>query len=121
MRLPFSLGLGARLGSGDQWMPWVHVDDVVGLALAAIRDRGYRGPVNAVSPNPVTNRDFTAALASALGRPAFLRAPAFALRLLGEDVAFELLASRRVVPRAAQARGFAFAHPELPGALAAEL
>jgi uncharacterized protein (TIGR01777 family) len=121
MRLPFSLGLGARLGNGLQWMPWVHVDDVVGLLLAAISDARYRGAVNAVAPNPVTNRDFTAALASALGRPAFLRAPAALLRLLGQDVAGELLASRRVAPRAAQERGFAFAHPDLPEALAAEL
>jgi hypothetical protein len=121
MRLPFSLGLGARLGDGRQWMPWIHVDDVVGLAIAAIDGKVYRGPVNAVAPNPVTNRDFTAALARALGRPAFLRAPSAALRLLGEDVAGELLASRRVAPRAAHDQGFAFAHPELPGALAAEL
>jgi uncharacterized protein (TIGR01777 family) len=121
MRLPFSLGLGARLGGGAQWMPWVHVDDVVGLALAAIADPRYRGAVNAVAPNPVTNRDFTAALARALGRPAFLRAPAAALRLLGRDIAGELLASRRVSPRAARANGYAFAHPDLAEALAAEL
>jgi hypothetical protein len=121
MRLPFWLGLGARLGGGQQWMPWVHVDDVVGMAVAAIADAGYRGPVNAVAPNPVTNRDFTAALAEALRRPAFLTIPAFALRALGADVASELLASRRVVPRAAQQRGYAFAHPELGEALAAEL
>jgi hypothetical protein len=121
MRLPFSLGLGARLGSGAQWQPWVHVDDVVGLALAAISDARYRGAVNAVAPNPVTNREFTAALARALGRPAFLRAPAALLRLLGTDVAGELLGSRRVAPRAARERGFAFAYPDLAGALAAEL
>lgn len=121
LRLPFQLGLGASFGDGRQWFPWVHADDVVGLAIAAIRDEAYRGAVNAVSPNPVSNADFTRAVAHTLGRPAFLRVPAFALRLAGREMADELLGSRRVVPRAARDRGFSFAYPDLADALAAEL
>lgn len=121
MRLPFKLGLGAQLGDGCQWFPWVHVDDVVGLAVAALADGRYAGPVNAVSPNPVRNADFTRALASRFGRRALLRIPAFVLRLAGRDIALELLGSRRAVPRAALDHGYAFAHSELEEALAAEL
>ncbi len=121
MRPVFRLGLGAQLGNGRQWFPWVHVDDVVGLAEAAIRNGDYRGPVNATSPNPVTNAHFTHALAKALGRPAFLRVPAPFLRFAGNEIADELLGSRRVVPRGATDRGFQFAYPDLEEALAAEL
>lgn len=121
MRPVFRLGLGAQLGDGRQWFPWVHVDDVVGLAVAAIQNEDYRGPVNATSPNPVTNRHFTRALAKALGRPAFLRVPAPVLRFAGSEIADELLGSRRVMPRGATDRGFQFAYPALEEALAAEL
>ena len=114
----FRMGLGARLGSGSQWFPWVHVDDVVGIAHAALGSDAYRGAVNATAPHPVTNRDFTKALAAALSRPAFLAVPAPFLRLAGQEIADELLGSRRVTPRVAQERGYAFLHPELAGALA---
>lgn len=121
MRVPFGLGLGARIGDGRQWFPWVHADDVVGLAVAAIQSEPYRGPVNAVAPNPVRNADFTRTLARQLRRPALLRVPAFLLRLAGPEIAEELLGSRRVVPRVALDRGYAFAYPDLAEALAAEL
>jgi uncharacterized protein (TIGR01777 family) len=121
MRIPFRLGLGARFGDGHQWFPWVHADDVVGITRAAIGDAAYRGPVNAVAPRPVSNADFTRAVARRLRRPALLRVPAFALRLAGEETAEELLGSRRVAPRVAADRGYAFAYPELEEALAAEL
>jgi hypothetical protein len=97
------------------------VDDVVSLTLAALRDDGYSGPVNAVAPEPVRNAELTRALARALHRPALFPVPAFALRAALGEIASELLGSRRCQPRRALARGFAFAHPELASALAAEL
>jgi uncharacterized protein (TIGR01777 family) len=117
----FRLGLGGRVGSGRQWFPWVHVDDVVGLCLAALARDDFRGPLNAVAPEPVRNAEFTRALAHALGRPALLPVPAFVLRAALRDLAVELLGSRRVAPRSALERGYAFAHPVLEAALAAEL
>ncbi len=114
----FRAGLGGPLGSGQQWWSWIHVDDVAAVLVAAVRDPSLEGPVNVVSPAPATNREFTRALASALGRPAILRVPAFALRLAGGVMADEMmLASQRVVPRKLQARGFQFRWPELEPAL----
>jgi uncharacterized protein (TIGR01777 family) len=121
MLLPFKLCLGGKLGSGRQWMSWVHVQDVVGLALHAAATESASGPLDTTAPNPVTNADFTRALASALGRPAFLPAPAFGLRLMFGEMASVLLGSQRVLPRAAEKTGYRFAHPELAGALRAAL
>jgi uncharacterized protein (TIGR01777 family) len=117
----FRLGLGGRLGNGRQWFPWIHLDDLVELIRAAARDPGYRGPLNAVSPHPVRNREFAQTLARQLRRPALLPVPALALRAVLGELAGELLESRRVVPRAALDRGFAFRHESLKSALAAEL
>lgn len=117
----FRLGAGGRLGRGDQWLPWIHVDDLVALIRCALQDDRYRGPVNAVAPEPVRNADFTRALARTLRRPALLAAPAFALRLGLGELASELLDSRRVVPQAALDAGFAFRHPAIESALAEEL
>jgi hypothetical protein len=121
MATPFRLGLGGPLGDGRQWFPWIHVADFVALVERALRDPKLRGPVNAVAPAPVRNEELTRALAARLHRPAFLRVPAFALRLALGDLAGELLGSRRAVPRAAQATGFAFRYASLESALAAEL
>jgi hypothetical protein len=121
MRRAFSLGLGGRFGDGRQWFPWIQADDLVALLRAAIDDARYVGPVNAVSPAPVRNAELTAALASALRRPALLPVPAFALRLVLGDLADELLGSRRVVPARAQELGFAFRVQTLARALEAEL
>jgi uncharacterized protein (TIGR01777 family) len=118
MLLPFRAGIGGRVGSGEQWMPWVHVDDVCGLVVAALAGGEWRGPVNATAPNPVRNRDFARALGHALDRPAVLPVPGFALRLLFGEMAGILLTGQRAVPAAAQERGYAFKHPELAGALA---
>jgi uncharacterized protein (TIGR01777 family) len=115
---PFRLGLGGRLADGRQWMPWVHVDDVVGLALHAASTPALRGPVNATAPAPVTNAEFTRALAAALRRPALLPVPRAALRVAFGDLAEVLLASQRAVPRAALDSGYAFAHAALGPALA---
>jgi uncharacterized protein (TIGR01777 family) len=116
--LPFRAGLGGPIGGGAQWMPWVHVDDVCGLVVAALGGQEWQGPVNATAPNPVRNREFARALGRALGRPAVLPLPGFALRLAFGDMAEVLLTGQRAVPAAALARGYAFKHPELPGALA---
>jgi uncharacterized protein (TIGR01777 family) len=117
----FRLGLGGRLGSGRQWMPWVHLDDAAGLALRAVDADDLRGPVNAVAPEAVRNADFTRALARAAGRPAFLAVPAFPVRLALGEVARELLGSRRVAPARAREAGYPFRHPELASALEAEV
>ena len=113
----FRLGLGGRIGSGRQWVSWIHRDDVAALLRRAVDDVDFSGAFNAVAPEPVRNADFTNALASTLHRPALLPVPAFAVRLALGELAGELLGSRRVVPRAALARGFRFAYPEIRPAL----
>jgi uncharacterized protein (TIGR01777 family) len=118
MLTPFRLGLGGRLGTGDQWMSWIHLDDQVGLCLHAAAHEEISGALNAVAPEPVRNRDFTRALARALGRPALIPAPAFALKLALGEVGSALLASARVVPRVAERTGYRFRYPTLDGALA---
>lgn len=117
----FATGLGGRLGSGRQWMPWIHVEDVVDILLAAANDDRLVGPVNTVAPGLVTNRDFTSALASMLHRPAILPVPAFALRLALGGFADVLLASQRVVPTVLTGVGHAFRYPLLIDALQASL
>lgn len=114
----FKLGVGGPLGSGDQYFPWVHLDDLVELFAAALTDAKLRGPVNGVAPGIVTNREFARALGRAVHRPAFLRVPSFALRLALGEAASALTAGQRVVPRRTQALGFVFKHPELDAALA---
>ncbi|MDX1648966.1 MAG: TIGR01777 family oxidoreductase [Myxococcota bacterium] len=117
----FRLGLGGPLGDGRQWFPWIHVDDETGILARALDDPALEGPVNGVAPEPVRNEELTRALAAQLGRPAFLRVPAFALRLALGELAGELLDSRRVKPARALGAGYAFAHPRLEDALAVEL
>jgi uncharacterized protein (TIGR01777 family) len=119
---PFRLGLGGKLGNGRQWMSWVSLADAVAGILFALETTSLSGPVNLSSPGPVTNADFTRALARQLGRPAFFAVPAFALRLAFGEMANEaLLASARVVPARLQSAGFQFAHPSIDEALAAAL
>ncbi len=119
MLLPFKLGLGGRLGSGRQWMSWIHIDDVVGILLAAAESDQYRGPVNAVSPDPVTNREFTRVLAGVLHRPALFPVPALALRMAVGGFSEVLLGSQRVLPKVAQRAGYDFRYPSLADALRA--
>lgn len=120
MLVPFRLGLGAYFGSGRQWMPWIHRDDVVRLVEAALEPGSpLRGPVNATAPYPVRNRDFTRALARVLRRPAFLPVPAFIIRLGLGEMGSLLLDSQRAVPRAAQDAGFQFRYTGLDSALRA--
>jgi uncharacterized protein (TIGR01777 family) len=117
MRLPFKLGIGGRLGSGRQWMPWIHIDDLVGLLLFAAREPSLHGTLNAAAPGCVRNVDFTRTMGRALHRPAVLPVPEFALRTLFGDMSGILLASQRVKPAAAEQEGFHFAYPELEPAL----
>lgn len=116
---PFRWGLGARLGSGRQYMSWVTLDDTIAIVRFAMDNEDLRGPVHCVAPNPVTNAAFTTTLGRVLGRPAFLSAPAWALRLLfGAEMADAvLLSSTRMVPQTLQRAGFSFQHPELETAL----
>lgn len=119
MMLPlFRLGLGARLGSGRQWLPWIHAEDLANLLIYAVENLDVRGALNATAPWPVRNAEFTAALARSLRRPAFLAVPAFVLRLLLREFSRELLGSKRVLPAVAAAHGFGFRFPELAPALA---
>jgi hypothetical protein len=117
MLLPFRLGLGGRLGSGRQWMPWIHLDDTVGLLLHAARHDDVTGPMNTTAPNPVTNREFTATLARVLHRPAWLLVPVLGLKLATGDFAEALIASERAVPAVAQRSGYAFKFAYLRPAL----
>jgi hypothetical protein len=117
LRLPFSLGLGAELGDGRQWTPWIHLDDLVSLIYFVIREKTLRGALNAASPNPVRNAEFTETFAKALHRPAFLSAPEFALKFALGDMSQMLLGSERAIPEATLASGFEFEFPDLQGAL----
>lgn len=118
----FRLGLGGRLGSGRQWMSWVSVDDVVSAIQFALEKESLAGAVNVVSPNPVTNAEFTRVLGRLLHRQAALPVPEFALRLAFGQMADEaLLASALVAPAKLIAAGFRFAHPRIEDALVAAL
>ena len=120
MLRPFKMGVGGKLGSGKHWMSWIHLDDLVALFQYALANP-VSGPINGVAPNPVTNAEFTKALAAAVHRPAIFPVPAFALRLLFGEMGGILLASQRVAPKAAQSAGFTFRFPELAPALAEAL
>ena len=98
MLLPFKLGVGGPVAGGDQYMPWIHVDDVVGIYLAAIDDATGRGPVNATAPEPVTNKEFSKALGRRCTARRSRRSPALAIRLLYGDMAEIVTEGQRVVP-----------------------
>ena len=113
----FRAGLGGPVASGDQWNSWIHLDDHLRLYLLAVD--GYAGTLNATAPNPVTNREFTRALAAAVHRPALLPAPEFALKLIFGEGATVVTEGQRVLPQAAQTAGFAFRYPSIAEACAA--
>jgi uncharacterized protein (TIGR01777 family) len=119
LHLPFSLGLGTRLGHGRQWMSWIHIEDYVGAVLALLRDDALRGAYNLTAPQPARNAEFTAALATSLHRPAFFVAPACLIRLGLGQRAYFLLGGQKVLPQRLEAAGFAFRHAVLAEALAA--
>ncbi|MEX0799800.1 MAG: TIGR01777 family oxidoreductase [Dehalococcoidia bacterium] len=118
MLLPFRLGLGGPIGGGKQYFPWIAIDDIAGAYHHALTAESLSGPVNAVAPGQVTNREFTKTLGRVLGRPSVFPLPAFAARLaLGEMARELLLASARVEPAKLVASGYKFAFPELESAL----
>ena len=118
MLTPFKLGAGGRIGSGRQYWSWISLDDAVGAIRHALSEERLRGPVNAVAPRAVTNAEFTSTLGRVLGRPTIFPVPAFAARLaFGEMADALLLGGQRVEPRRLAESGYAFAHPELEGAL----
>jgi uncharacterized protein (TIGR01777 family) len=118
---PFRLGAGGPVAGGDQYMPWIHVDDLVALYLRALDDDGWSGAYNGSAPEPVTNKAFGKALGKALHRPAIAPVPAFALRLLYGDMAEIVTEGQRAVPERPLAGGFTFRHPDLDEALRSAL
>ncbi|MGM0570628.1 TIGR01777 family oxidoreductase [Marinobacter sp.] len=117
MVLPFRLGLGGRIGSGQQYMPWVHRRDVVRAIRWMAENGNARGAYNVVSPNPVTNREFTRTLAKVLGRPALFPVPAPVLKLALGEMSRLLLTGQRALPERLQTEGFEFDLPDLEEAL----
>ena len=118
MLLPFKLGLGGIIGNGKQYFSWITLDDAAQTLKFVLENQTLDGPVNCVTPNAVTNQEFTKALGRSLSRPTFLPMPAFAARLaFGEMADALLLASARVVPEKLTAAGFPFLHPDLQPAL----
>jgi uncharacterized protein (TIGR01777 family) len=114
---PFKLGVGGPVGSGKQYMSWIHHADEVGILLLALDRPEARGPLNATAPEPVTNKQFGKALGAALGRPAVVPTPAFGLRLLLGEVAGMVTTGQRVLPKRAVALGYRFQYPEIGPAL----
>jgi uncharacterized protein (TIGR01777 family) len=115
---PFKMGMGGKVGSGKQYISWVAIDDAIGAIKVALHDESLRGPLNVVSPNPVTNEVFTKTLGHVLSRPTALAMPAFAAKLAFGEMADEmLLTSQRVVPKKLADAGYEFQQPELERAL----
>ena len=121
MLLPFRLGIGGPVAGGRQPMPWIHVDDVVGIYLRALDDEAWSGPVNATAPRPVSNREFSHALGRALHRPAVAPIPGVALRVLYGGMAKLVLEGQHAVPRRTTELGYQFRHPDLDEALTSAL
>lgn len=119
MALPVKLFAGGPIGGGRHWIPWIHIDDEVGLLTLALDRETLSGPLNATAPAPARQRDFVKALAEALRRPAALPTPAFPLRLAMGEMATLALEGQRAVPAVALAAGYEFIHPELGAALRA--
>jgi uncharacterized protein len=117
MLTPFRFGLGGRIGSGSQYMSWIHIEDLISILLFGAENSSVSGPVNGVAPQAVTNREFTADLASILHRPAVFTVPGFVLRITLGEFAEVLLSSQKVVPEKISRAGYSFAYPALRGAL----
>lgn len=115
--LPFRFFAGGRVGSGRQWLPWIHMADEVGAIRFLIENEAANGPFNLAAPNPATNAEFSQALGRAMGRPSLLPVPAFALKLVFGQMSEVLLEGARVVPKRLQGMGYPFRFPELEPAL----
>jgi uncharacterized protein (TIGR01777 family) len=120
MTTPFKFFVGGRIGSGKQWMPWMHIDDAVGAYVAAVHDDRYKGPINMVT-DAVRNRDFARALGKAMHRPSWLPVPKFAGKAAAGELADYVLNGRRAVPAKLRALGFTWKQPELAEALASSV
>ncbi|CAI8024913.1 Epimerase family protein slr1223 [Geodia barretti] len=114
---PFKMGVGGILGSGRQWMSWVHVDDVVGIVLHVLENSEIRGPLNATAPTPVRNTEFTKTLGAVLRRPTLLPVPTFGLKLMMGEFADFVVLSQNVVPEKTEVSGYEFRYPTLESAL----
>ena len=121
MLLPFRLFVGGPFGSGRQWFPWVHLDDVTGLTLHALQNEAVDGAVNVVAPGIVRLEEFCRVLGRVIGRPSWLPVPGFALRLIAGELGETLLWSQRVVPQVAMQTGYTFRYPQVEEALRAVL
>jgi uncharacterized protein (TIGR01777 family) len=121
MLAPFKLGVGGPVAGGRQYISWIHIDDVVGIVLAAIDGEQWHGPINATAPQPQRNRDFSSALGRALHRPSLLPVPGAALRLLYGEMAEIVTTGARVLPARALVLGYEFRYPQLDSALRAAL
>lgn len=119
MAEPFKLFIGGALGSGTQWMSWIHLDDLVGLIVRGMEDPQIHGPVNATAPNPQQNKEFSKMLGKVMRRPCWARVPGFVLRMALGDMADMLLTGQRVLPAAAEKSGYRFRYPDLQSALEA--
>jgi uncharacterized protein (TIGR01777 family) len=114
---PFKAGIGGPVGSGKQYVPWIHLDDLVGIYIAAIDNPTFQGPINASAPEPVTNKAFAKALGRAINRPALAPIPGFSIRLLYGEMSQIVLTGQRMVPGRAAELGYDFKHPDLDEAL----
>lgn len=114
---PFKIGAGGKLGSGKQWMSWIHIDDVVGIIMHSLDNEGVQGALNATAPNPVRNIEFTKTLGSVLQKPAIFPIPAFGLHLLMGEFAEFVMLSQNVLPDRTEASGYEFQYPMLESAL----
>lgn len=117
MALPFKLFVGGPLGSGQQWTPWIHIDDCTGLIRHALETDTLRGPLNVTAPEPVRNEQFANMLGRVMGRPSFMPAPAFAMRAVLGEMATMVLSGQRAVPEKALAEGYRFRYTDAEAAL----
>jgi uncharacterized protein (TIGR01777 family) len=108
---------GGPLGRGDQWFPWIHMDDLISAILFVLENQEIKGPVNFCAPDPVRNRDFAKALGKVIGRPSFLRAPSFMIRTLMGEMGTVVMNSQRVIPDKLLKNGFEFQYPDIHKAL----
>ena len=114
---PFRMGVGGPIASGQQWMSWIHLEDLIEIILFALNREQVFGAVNATAPKPVRNKEFSQALGAALGRPAILHTPVFALKLMLGEAASVVVASQRVVPAVLERSGFTFRYSDVADAL----
>jgi uncharacterized protein (TIGR01777 family) len=117
MMTPFKLGVGGPVAGGRQYMPWIHLDDVVGAMLFCLHDERADGPVNLTAPSPATNKELSKALGRAIHRPALLPVPGLAVKTLYGDMASIVTTGARVVPKRLEELGYEFRHPQLDEAL----